>query len=94
MKILAHRIYPEPDGTDYFEIDFSSSSGLIEIFDYCQILEAVILKEGWRYLFTGLKVDEVVTCCRKSGWLEDESDDEVIENLISMALDCGYDPRS
>ena len=43
MKI-AYRMYPLPKGTVYSEDDIQTIEDVIKLFDYCQILEALISK--------------------------------------------------
>ena len=43
-------MYPLPKGTVYSEDDIQTIEDVIKLFDYCQILEALISKEGWEYL--------------------------------------------
>ena len=47
---VAYRIYPLPKGMVYSEDDIQTIEDVIKLFDYCQILEAIILKDGWEYL--------------------------------------------
>lgn len=47
---LAYYIYPLPKGTMYTEDDLIYRYKVAELFGYCQILEAVILKQGWQWL--------------------------------------------
>jgi hypothetical protein len=47
---LAHRIYPEPFGTEYKYADLLNRVIVEELFDYCQILEAMISRAGWKLL--------------------------------------------
>ena len=49
MKV-AFRIYPLPNGKAYTEEDVKTLKDVEELFDYCQIYEATISKEGWNYL--------------------------------------------
>lgn len=46
MDTLALYIYLVPHGTAYNKIDLSFTQQVKEIFDYCQILEASISKQG------------------------------------------------
>ncbi|MBA2937217.1 hypothetical protein HZF08_02780 [Paenibacillus sp. CGMCC 1.16610] len=50
MKWLAYRIYPEPFGTKYQYTDLMNKAIVEKLFDYCQILEAMISREGWDFL--------------------------------------------
>lgn len=45
-ELLAWRKFPEPGGTNYFKTDLVNRSKVIELFDYCQILEAAICAQG------------------------------------------------
>ena len=49
MKV-AFRIYPLPNGKAYMEEDIKTLKDVEELFDYCQIYEATVSKEGWNYL--------------------------------------------
>ena len=43
---IAYRIYPLPNGTVYTEEDVKTLDDVVGIFDYCQIMEAMISKNG------------------------------------------------
>jgi hypothetical protein len=80
MKI-AYRIYPVPNGTVYTEADIQSIDDVVMLFDYCQILEANISKEGWRYLVDEFGVDRLYEADKKSGWFDCGSIDEFSEAI-------------
>lgn len=80
MKI-AYRIYPLPNGTVYTEDDIKTVDDIAEIFDYCQILEAVITKKGWDYLIEKFGMDILFLADKKSGWFGCDSMDDFINAI-------------
>jgi len=72
-KCLAYRIYPEPKGTEYFESDLVTDKQIIELFDYCQILEAIINEEGWIHLIENFEFEKLFEFNNISGWIDCES---------------------
>ena len=50
MSTLAFYIYPIPQGTSFSANDLSTPDNVEKLFDYMQILLAVISKEGWEFL--------------------------------------------
>ncbi|MGQ3480680.1 hypothetical protein [Paenibacillus sp. TY11] len=55
-KWLAYRIFPEPLGTTYQDYDLTNRADVEKLFDYCQILEAMISRQGWQFLINHLIV--------------------------------------
>ena len=43
--MLACKIYPMPKGTEYTELDLKNPCKVVELFEYCGILEGLITKE-------------------------------------------------
>ena len=48
--MLGFYIYPLPGGTEYTAADLENPDKVIELFDYCAILEGMVTKEGWDFL--------------------------------------------
>lgn len=92
-KVLAWRKYPEPDGTSYFKDDLIRKSKVIELFDYCQILEAAIFANGWKFLFETYDLKGIIEVDKVSGWLDDEDIGEWISSIYSHSLIAGFNPR-
>ncbi len=80
MKV-AYRIYPKPNGTIYTENDIKDIEDVVELFDYCQILEAIIYKQGWGYLIERFGMEELYKADKKSGWHESENLDDFVRNI-------------
>ena len=80
MKI-AYRMYPLPKGTVYSEDDIQTIEDVIKLFDYCQILEALISKEGWEYLIDRFGIEGLYEADKKSGWFDCDSIEEFAENV-------------
>lgn len=68
--VLAYRIYPKPQGTSYYEEDLLDEQKVLELFDYCQILEASIFKEGWEFLIKQFGIEKLFELNQISGWLD------------------------
>jgi hypothetical protein len=71
-KPLAYRIYPLPSGTDYCEDDLCDEKEVEKLFDYAQILEVVIFKEGWEFLIAHYGYEKLFDINQKSGWFDCE----------------------
>lgn len=84
-KKLAYRIYPKPIGTLYFKEDLSTNEQVINLFDYCQILEAIITKDGWRYLLHNFGIETLYELNSKSGWQDCESIQE-FQNYVNQEI--------
>lgn len=69
-QVLAFRIYPEPRGTVYNEQDLLSEEAVIVLFDYCQILEAIIYQEGWTFLMKHYGIEKLYQLNNQSGWFD------------------------
>lgn len=69
---LAYRIYPEPDGTIYYESDLIYADTVETLFDYCQIGEAIIMEEGWQFLIRQHGIPSLFDMNTKSGWFDCE----------------------
>lgn len=65
---VAYRIYPLPNGRVYTEEDFTTLDDVIGLFDYCQIMEAMISKRGWDFLIKKFGIEELYRADCKSGW--------------------------
>ena len=66
---VAYRIYPLPDGRVYTEADFKTLEDVVGLFDYCQIMEAMISKKGWDFLISRFGMKGLYEADKKSGWL-------------------------
>ncbi|WGU96574.1 hypothetical protein QJQ58_10195 [Paenibacillus dendritiformis] len=75
---LAYRIYPEPDGTIYYESDLINANTVETLFDYCQIGEAIIMEEGWQFLIRQHGIPSLFAMNAKSGWLDCENAEEFV----------------
>lgn len=92
--MLAYRIYPLPNGTEYTEAELHDPRIVETLFDYCQILEAIITADGWRVLFEVHGADGLVAVNRKSGWFTESPDDDALTEIVGAAREAGYDPVS
>lgn len=70
---IAYRIYPLPNGTVYTEEDVKTLDDVVGIFDYCQIMEAMISKNGWDYLIEKFGVEGLYEADKESGWFDSDS---------------------
>lgn len=76
---IAYRMYPLPNGTTYTEADIQTVDDVVRLFDYCQIWEAYITKEGWNYLIEKFGMNELYEADIRSGWFECPSVEEFAE---------------
>ena len=67
-KVLAFYRYPEPKGTKYFRGDLTDPNTVIEVFNYCQILLAIITKAGWEFLIDHYGYEKLFELDRISDW--------------------------
>lgn len=86
-KELAYRIYPLPNGTIYYHSDLISREKVELLFDYCQILEAVIFEDGWEVLINYHGIDTLYEINKKSGWFDCNSLDEYMLYIKSYIAD-------
>lgn len=77
-ETLAIYVYPVPYGTSYHSLDLSRYEKVVELFDYCQILEAAISKSGWDFLIAHYGYEQLFSINQESGWFDCSS----IEQLI------------
>jgi hypothetical protein len=70
---------------DYFDASAVCVEGL---FDLCQILQAVIYRDGWKFLVKTHGIDRLLEVDKISGWFFDNTLDE----LRYHCLIAGYDP--
>jgi hypothetical protein len=78
---LAWYMYPEPDGTYFTAADLSTPEGVEGVFDYCQILLAVVSCFGWRFLFHHHGAAGLLEVNRTSGWFDESDVEQVTEDL-------------
>lgn len=82
-KWLAYRIYPEPSGTEYSHSSLMDKATVERLFDYCQILEGVISREGWKVLIDHYGFQELYKINEHSGWFDCGSLEEFIFEVNS-----------
>ena len=80
---IAYRIYPLPNGTQYTEEDIKTIDDVVRLFDYCQILEAYISKDGWNYLIDRFGLNELFEADKRSGWFDCTSIEEFAEVITT-----------
>jgi len=93
-KLLAWRIYPKPLGSNYYEHSLKSESDIKILFDYCQINEAIIHAEGWKFLLTNFGVKKLFEIDKTSGWFDTEIKEEWLESILLNALISGINLQS
>lgn len=82
---LAYYIYPWGNKHNYREYtkeELMNPETVKKIFDYCQILEAYITKQGWQFLIDYYGYEKLYEIDRKSGWLSGHSDNDCLEEYI------------
>lgn len=78
---LAYRIYPEPQGTNYYESDLIDENNVEILFDYCGILEAIIFKVGWEFLIEFYGYEKLFEINKKSGLFDAENIEEFLRYI-------------
>ncbi|WP_334073102.1 hypothetical protein [Paenibacillus sp. A14] len=86
-KELAFRIYPLPHGTSYRYTDLLQPETVEILFDYCQIMEAVIYKEGWEMLLNYHGLETLYMLNRKSEWFDCNSKEELLRYIEAYIED-------
>ena len=76
--LLAYYIYPLPAGTKYYREDLVNADVVEQVFDYCQILLAIITKEGWEFLMDAYGYEKLYRIDKRSGWHDCETIEEYI----------------
>lgn len=79
---LACYIYPMPKGTEYTELDLKNPSKVVELFEYCGILEGLITKEGWKFLINLYGYEKLYEMNRQTDWHEFEN----VEDYVNWVL--------
>ncbi len=82
-KWLAYRIYPEPCGTEYQHSNLMDRADVECLFDYCQILEAMISRAGWIELIAYHGYQVLYEINEKSGWFDCDNLEEFIFEVES-----------
>lgn len=91
--MLAFYLYPfEPNQKfrEYTEDDLKDPKIVEELFDYCQILEAYITKEGWEFLTKYHGYEQLYEIDKRSGWFDEETIDafkEAVKRVIDESID-------
>lgn len=78
---IAYRIYPLPNGTVYTEEDIKTIDDVVGLFDYCQITEAMISKDGWDFLIQKFGIDGLYQADKISGWLDSDGIEQFISDI-------------
>jgi hypothetical protein len=82
-KWLAYRIYPEPCGTEYQHSNLMDRADVECLFDYGQILEAVISRVVWIELIAYHGYQVLYEINEKSGWFDCDNLEEFIFEVES-----------
>ncbi|WNS45334.1 hypothetical protein [Paenibacillus sp. MMS20-IR301] len=80
---LAYRIYPGASGTEYRQYDLTDTTEVERLFDYCQILEAVISRAGWKVLIEYHNYQGLYEINERSGWFDCNNLEEFISEVES-----------
>jgi len=73
---LAYRIYPLPKGISYYEKDLKDVKVVECLFDYAQMLEVIIVRNGWVFLIDFHGYEILFRINQKSGWFDCETVEE------------------
>lgn len=86
-KPLAFNIYPLPNGIRYSKSDLLNGDILIDIFNYCQILEATIFPAGWELILGGYTLDELLKLNTISGWLDVDNIEDLLSEIKELIVE-------
>ena len=81
MDTLAFYVYPLPQGTSFTSDDLSVPDHVEKLFDYMQIMLAVISKKGWDFLIQQYGYENLFAINNRSGWIDCETLDAFIAAL-------------
>ena len=85
--MLAYYLYPFEKGQEpreYTKEKLMDPQTVKELFDYCQILEGYITKEGWEFLIKHYGYEKLYEIDKKSGWHCDESENDLEEYIETI----------
>ncbi|MBR5364353.1 MAG: hypothetical protein IK134_13650 [Oscillospiraceae bacterium] len=88
---VAFRVFPRPNGYVYTEADFQTLKDAEHLFDYCQILMAMISKAGWDFLIEKFGIEGLYKADRDSGWYDCETLAEYAEWVEYERTQVAYD---
>jgi len=80
--MLAYYLYPFVENQkcrEYTEEELKNPQVVREVFDYCQILEAYITKEGWGFLVNYYGYERLYEIDKTSGWFDEKTLEGFIE---------------
>lgn len=83
----AYCIYPEPHGISYFQKDLMTKEQVEQLFDFCQILEAIIYDMGWDFLIYHYGYPLLYEINNKSDWFDCSSLEEYKEHIKAYRND-------
>ena len=81
MSVPAFDVFPVQEVTSFTFDDLSCSDNVEKLFDYMQILLAVISKEGWDFLIQKYGYERLFEINNRSGWIDCETIEEFIEAI-------------
>ena len=70
---LAIGLYPEPDGTEYWEEDLSDEAAVYDLFVSCSQMDTYLTKSGWEYLIDNFGYETLYDLDKQAGYLDCES---------------------
>lgn len=79
--ILAFNIYPKPHGINYYNNDLMTEKDVENLFDLCQILQAIIYQSGWEYLIYQFGFNKLFEINNRSGWFDSRSVQEYQQDV-------------
>lgn len=90
MNELAFYIYPKPKGTNYYEKDLLHERMVKQLFDYYQILLAIIYKDGWEFLVSHYGYEKLYEINAESDCFDCESLSDFIAIIIQAKEEAPY----
>ncbi|WP_109830569.1 hypothetical protein [Reichenbachiella versicolor] len=92
MNILAWYKKPEPNGENVLEKQLLEESEVIRLFSQCRTKNAIILPEGWKFLFDEFGLEGLLKIDNVAHWKKNEDVGEWICNLVYQAFISGFNP--
>ena len=77
--MLGFYIYPIPNGIEYTATHLQKPEKVVELFNYCSILEGIITQEGWGFLISFYGYEKLFQLDKQSSWFDVDTIEEYIE---------------
>ncbi len=63
-------------------------------YDRAQTAQTSLSRETWQYLWQRFDLAGLIELHRRSGWFDDQTDEQLAAQLVEWSVTAGYDPVS